>query len=308
MAIDMGVTLTARPTDGAWSIENEEHGALDVAHRPVELDGVLPSWARFAFAVAETMDHRGGLEGRITSTLPAGSGLSSSAALEVAIALALGAPAADVETAERCRRAETAASGVPCGIMDQLASLMGVEGHALHMDCSTLETTPVPMPPSARVVIVHSGRPRRLDESAYASRAAQCASAMEQLGSLRGVDVGAVRSLRDPEIRRRARHVVTENERVAAFVDCLRRDDVTTAGALMSDSHRSLRDDFEVSTPELDDLVELLERHDGVAGARLTGAGFGGCVVALCDPDVDPRPAGRRGWIVRAAAGAHRRA
>jgi galactokinase len=160
--------------------------------------------------------------------------------------------------------------------MDQLASVCGRAGHALLLDCGTLAITPIPLPPTIEILVIHSGLERRLEMSAYAQRRAACERAAERLG---------VDTLRDSTIEQVAddpiaRHVVTENSRVAAFADALERVDLPTCGALMLASHRSLRDDFEVSTPELDRLVDL-SVEAGAHGARLTGAGFGGCVVAL---------------------------
>jgi galactokinase len=165
-----------------------------------------------------------------------------------------------------------------------------VPGHALLIDCGTLAWTPVPVPEDVDVLVVDSGERRRLAGSAYATRRAE-------------VEAAVGPGLRDPVLRRRARHVATENERVAAFADALRSGDVAAAGALMGDSHASLRDDFEVSTPALDVLVARLAATPGVLGARLTGAGFGGCAVALARPGtVVPAD---RWWRVRPAGGAH---
>jgi galactokinase len=240
-----------------------------------------------------------GATGTVSTTLPVGAGLSSSAALEVAVALALGFDGSPVELARACQRAEHAASGVPSGIMDQLASAAGVAGHALLIDCTSLERTPVPLPPDVEVVVVHSGEARALAGSAYAERRRQCEAAEAEIGPLRAASVDAATSLGDPVLRRRARHVVTENARVREAAAALAAGDVAAAGRAMTASHASLRDDFEVSTPALDRLVDELSATDGVHGARLTGAGFGGCVVALARPG-----AVRRGWVVHAVDGA----
>jgi galactokinase len=225
-----------------------------------------------------------GLEGTVSSTLPVGAGLSSSAALEVAVALALGFDGGARALAELCQRAEQRASGVPCGVMDQLASAAGVAGHALLLDCTSLEVVPVALPDDVEVVAVHSGEARQLAGSAYADRRAQVEAAQAIVGPLRDTRIGDLAAIRDPVLHRRARHVVTENERVHTLAEALRRDDVAAAGALVVESHTSLRDDFAVSTPALDALVERLVATPGVYGARLTGAGFGGCAVALARP------------------------
>jgi galactokinase len=198
--------------------------------------------------------------------------------------LALGFEGTPLELAGACQRAEQRASGVPCGIMDQLTSAAGRAGHALLIDCSRLSIRPVRRPDGMDVVAVHSGQARRLMGSAYAERKADCDEAARLIGPLRDATVSDLPCIRDRRIRRRARHVITENGRVLAFAEAWDEGNMETAGLLMEASHASLRDDFEVSTPALDALVEHLRRTPGVLGARLTGAGFGGCAVALTEP------------------------
>lgn len=268
---------------------------LDVA----EPAATEPPWARYVAGVVAEIGPAEGLTGSIRSTLPVGVGLSSSAALEVAVALALGFAGERIELAQLCQRAEQRASGVPCGIMDQLTIVSGRPGHALLIDCDTLDVEPVPVPVDAEIVVVDSGERRTLAGSAYATRRRQCEEAAGRIGPLRRADEHDVARLGDPVLRRRARHVVTENARVAAFAVALAQGDLVAAGALMGDSHRSLRDDFEVSTPALDALVEALVATPGVFGARLTGAGFGGAAVALCAPG-----ALSEGLVVRPSTGA----
>jgi galactokinase len=183
--------------------------------------------------------------------------------------------------------------------MDQLASVSGVDGHALLIDCGSFEVTPVPMPAGVDVVVVHSGQARALAGSAYAERRAQCEAAAEVVGPLREATVDDLARLDDPLLARRARHVVTENRRVLDFAACLRAGDPAGAGRLMAASHASLAGDFDVSTPALDALVAELSAVPGVYGARLTGAGFGGCVVALADAASPVR-----GWRLHPSAGA----
>jgi galactokinase len=300
MAVDLTTTLTG--TRGGDTIE------LSSAQFPEPLRlrlpvtdpaATTPRWGRYVAGVAAELGTSVGLIGTVSSSVPVGGGLSSSAALEVATALALGATGTPVEIAELCRRAETAATGVPCGIMDQLCSAAGVAGHALLIDCATLEFTAVPVPDEARIWVVDSGQPRELAGSAYAARRAECEAAAAIVGPLPSASMAAIDALEHPVLRARARHVRTECDRVRAFAAALHAGDLPRAGELMVASHRSLRDDFEVSTPVLDDLVEELCARPGVHGARLTGAGFGGCVVVLADPS--GRPGGRE---VRAAAGA----
>jgi galactokinase len=217
----------------------------------------------------------------------------------VSVALALGLRGTPLDVALACQRAEHLASGVPSGVMDQLASAGGRAGHALLIDCRSYEVTAVPFPSGVDVVVTDSGEARTLVGSAYAERRAQCEAAARVIGPLRDASVADLARLDDDVLRRRARHVVTENGRVLAFVDCLRSGDLAGAGALMAESHRSLRDDFEVSTPALDALVARLAATPGVFGARLTGAGFGGCAVALAEPG-----SSAKGWRLHPAGGA----
>jgi len=300
MAIDRhtAVELVAGGTEVCLRSDLEPEAArigLDV----IDPAAVQPPWARYvAGVVARLRPMRGGT-GTVRTTLPVGAGLSSSTALVVATAMALGFAGSALELALACQQAERLATGVASGIMDQLASTSGVAGHALLIDCTSLDVSPVPMPPDAEVVVAHSGRSRSVATSAYAERRAQCEEAARRIGPLRQASLADVATLSDP-LRRRARHVVTENERVLAFAECLATGALADAGELMLASHRSLRDDFEVSTPALDALVVELSTTPGVYGARLTGAGFGGCVVALAEPG-----SAAEGWRMTAAAGAH---
>jgi len=227
------------------------------------------------------------LDIRIDSDVPIGVGLSSSAALEVATLRALRAlthqPLDDVRIAQLAQRAEIEHAGVRCGIMDQMASSLAQTDRALLLDTRSLARRLVPLPPDSAVLVLDSGIARTLAGSGYNERRAQCEAAARQLGvaSLRDVDdIAAVERLPEP-LRRRARHVVSENARVLQAVECR---DARAFGALMNASHTSLRDDYAVSVPPLDRLVALLQAQPDVHGARLTGAGFGGACVALCRP------------------------
>jgi galactokinase len=305
MAIDRWTTVTgerfgevvAVRSDGEAGDVEVPIGADDLA--AVDPARVKPPWGRYVAGVVAEARPVVGFSGRVTSTVPIGSGLSSSAALEVSVALAVGVEGTPLAVAQLCQRAEQRATGVPCGIMDQLTSAGGVEGAALLIDCRSFETTPVWLPDDAAVVVVNSGQSRTLAGSAYADRVAQTTNAERIIGPLRRASLDDVQRISHPIVRARARHVISENERVLAFAAALRAGDLATAGRLMVASHTSLRDDYEVSTPVLDDLVAELVATPGVFGARLTGAGFGGCVVALT------RPGALRGELaVRAVAGA----
>jgi len=302
MAVDLGTTV-----EGTAS--SREHVRLSSAEEPddavvpltvTDPAAIEPPWARYVAGVVSVLRPMTGFVGTVHTTLPIGAGLYSSAALEAAVALALGFDGSPHELARACQEAEQIASGVPCGVMDQLAAAAGVAGHALLIDCSTLTVEPVALPAGVEVVVAHSGVQRALVTSAYARRRSECEAAERALGiPLRDATPADVARLDDALFRRRARHVVSENRRVCAVAEAFAGADLATIGEAMTASHASLRDDFEVSTPELDALVARLTRTPGVIGARLTGAGFGGCAVALVHAGaaVD----GRR---VRAAGGA----
>ena len=260
---------------------------------------VEPPWARRVAAVAAELGRERGFAGSIESTVPIGAGLSSSGALGVALALALGASAhSRLDIALLCQRAQQAATGVPAGILDEMASLHGLDGHAVLLDCHDLTVQPVPLPVGAEVVVKNISH-RTVAGSPYSDRVASCHAAEQVIGPLRLARTQDLSSLIDPVLLARARHVVTENERVRECVEALRGSDLVTVGRLMTASHVSLRDDYEVSTPALDAAVEALVSTPGVYGARLTGAGFGGCVIALATPG-----AVKDAWVMRAVDGA----
>jgi len=231
----------------------------------------------------------------VDGDVPLGSGLSSSAALEMATALALseisGISWSPVEMALLGQRVESDWVGVKGGVMDQFTATMGRVGHALLLDCRSLGHSLVPMPDNAVVVVMDTGAPRTLAGSAYNERSASCAAAVEILReadpairALRDVDLDFLESERgrlDETVYRRSLHVVTENLRPLAMADAFARADLEGAGKLMDESHFSLRNLYEVSSVELDLFTELARQHPACYGARLTGAGFGGCAIAL---------------------------
>jgi galactokinase len=247
-----------------------------------------PTWGSFLAGAVRVLSARGvpvpGVDLEVSSSVPPGAGLSSSSALTVALLLAL-ADASDhtlapVDAAQLALAAEVAATGVPGGLMDQLTALLGRAGHALLIDCRDLDVTPVVIAEDLAILVVHCGVPRTLADSAYAERRAECETVAARLG------VPALRDATPDQVadEPRARHVVAENARVHRTADALARGDLDTLGTLLLASHASLRDDYAVSTPELDTLVDALVAS-GAAGARLTGAGFGGCVVAITPTD-----------------------
>jgi galactokinase len=312
MAVDLGTTVTFVPDEGSRIVLRSTHAAdpadvdRHVALDPRALQALEPRWARYVAAVVAAVRPASGGSGTVVTTLPLGAGLSSSAALEVATALALGCGTDPLALARTCQRAEQAATGVPTGIMDQLVVGAAHEGSALLIDFADLSLRHVEMPAGADVVVVHSGETRSLDGSAYAERRAQCEAAAFGMGPLGRLDLDVALAIPDALLRRRARHVVSECARVRWFTAALGTGDLVEAGRLMSESHRSLAHDFEVSTPGLDSLVAWLVARPGVFGARLTGAGFGGCVVALTEPGaLDPSAFRTPAWRVQPARGAH---
>ena len=313
MAVDLGTVVTFVPDETLRvvlrSAAEPEPADVDI-HIPLDPDQLRrlqPSWARLVAAMVALVRPGTGGRGSVETTLPVGAGMASSAALEVGLALALGFEAEPRVMARACQRAEETATGVPSGLMDQLVVAGAVEGCGLFIDFSDLSSRPVVIPEEAEVVAVHSGVRRTLAASGYAARRAECEAAAHRLGPLGRLGPDEMLGLPDAVLRRRVRHVVTECDRVRWFVSALRSGDLAEAGRLMTSSHRSLSSDFEVSTPELDALVARLVSTPGVHGARLTGAGFGGCVVALADPGaVDVTAFSTAAWRLLPSAGAHK--
>ncbi|GAB4196261.1 MAG: galactokinase [Phycisphaeraceae bacterium] len=275
---------------------------------PVDIDGDTvrsapitlgePDWSRYLRGVVAFSYTPRGFDLMLDSNVPPGGGLSSSASIELATATALEALGGirfdPVVKAKLCQMAEHRYGGTPCGIMDQFISAMGKAGCALLIDCRDDSTRDVPMDDaSLSVLIINSNVKHELSGGEYAERRAQCETAARTLGVslLRDADMSmldAAKDKLDDVVYRRARHVITEDQRTLAFADALKAGDLETAGQAMFASHASLRDDYEVSTPELDLLVSLAEELVGegeVIGARMTGGGFGGCTVNLVRAD-----------------------
>jgi galactokinase len=288
MAIDRDTTITFQHSDEVSLTSANFAGDVQFTLPIPNPSAVRPTWGRYVAGVAAAMHERGlptrGFSGKVATAVPIGGGLSSSAALEVAAALAFGIEADIATIAAVCRRAEHLATDVPCGIMDQLTSVAGVKNHALLIDCHSLDVQPIALPDSLSVWVVEVST-RTLDGSEYPERVAQCAAAEREIGPLRLADLQAVERIADPLVRARARHVVTENERVRLFASALGDGDVREAGGLMYESHRSLSRDFATSTTKMDEAVDHYSRVPGVHGVRMTGGGFGGCVVILADDD-----------------------
>lgn len=297
-AIPQRTRVTLRPPSGAeYRVRSASLGqgaAFTLDRLPAE------GFARYLYGCLHEARAAGGVlpyfDIEIESEVPIGAGLSSSAALEVAmlraLRAALGAPWDDVAIARMAQRAEVEHAGVRCGILDQMASSLADTGSALFIDTRTLERRRLPLPPGSAVLVLDSGVTRALAESGYNQRRSECEEAARLLGVAALRDVGAaddppaagrteaaIERLPEP-LRRRARHVVSENGRVLEALAC--DGDARRFGLLMNRSHASLRDDFEVSVEPLDRLVAMLQAHPAVFGAKLTGAGFGGATVALC--------------------------
>ena len=307
-AIDRCAWLAASPSRNT----NVSLHALDldqsISFDLTELDGkqdlagnALPEWARYPAGVAWALRQAGhtlsGMQGVLTSEIPIGAGLSSSAAIEVVFAIAWQVFAdwriPPMVLAQLCQRAENAYVGVQCGLMDQFCSIHGVKDHVLCFDTRTLEWERVPLPSDVALVIADSGVRRRLGGSAYNQRRAACEQAVRLL-SERLPEVHALRDVSPeqlneheqalpPSLRPIAEHVVMECERVRRGVELLKAGDASAFGGLMFEGHASLRDLYMVSSHELDALVEIAAGLPGCLGARLTGAGFGGCTINLVE-------------------------
>jgi galactokinase len=278
-ALDLSTFVAVAPNN-AGRLRAASLSLPDTLDAPVASRQTAGNWTDFITGVAALLEIQQGYDLLIATEVPLGAGLSSSAALSVATAFALGAGSLPRPAiALLCQRAENEFTPTQCGIMDPLASCLGAAGHALLIDCRDLSVRPVPIPPSVRLVIANTMAHHELAASAYNDRRATCERAAASLGvpHLRNVDYRPL----DGEQLKRARHVLTENHRVLAFAAALEAGDLARAGEGMYSSHASLRDDFEVSCPELDAMVEAARPLPGVYGARMTGGGFGGCTVNL---------------------------
>ena len=296
MAIDRAVWIALRVRNGrdvvAASLDFAEEKAFSLDGPRREGKGWWEYLKGTAWALGEAGHRLVGWEGVLAGDVPIGAGLSSSAALEMAAARAFtavsGLPWDPVEMARLARRAENEWVGVGCGIMDPLIIGAGREGHATLIDCRSLEMRPAPLPRGTVVAVLDTSTRRELTGSAYNERRAQCEEAARALGvkALRDVtssDLEARGGALSGAGRRRARHIVTENARTLEAAEAMRAGDARRLGRLMNESHASMRDDFEISTPALDAMVECAQSTGGCYGARMTGGGFGGCVVALVD-------------------------
>jgi galactokinase len=299
-AIERGVTVTAEPAR-RFTVDALDLGERDVFDVPERAEG----WRAFGRGMVAELRAAGfdvpPAHLTITGDVPQGSGLSSSAALEAALALALlgRAPEDPVALAQLCSRVENDWVGAETGLLDQLASLCAREAHVLRIDFRTLDVDPHPLDLGDwQLVTVESGASHDLSTGGYNERRAECRAACEALGitTLRDAETGRL----DGVLERRVRHVVSENARVEATAAALDAGDLETVGRLLDESHASLRDDYEASVPEVEETVRRLKAA-GAAGARMVGGGFGGSVLALLAPGV-ARPAGALAVRPRGAA------
>jgi galactokinase len=302
VALDRDVRVLFRPrADGRVKLYALEFGSWTDFEVGAPKWDDRQLWPNYVQGVGQTLVDIGvrvqGFEGVVSGNVPRGSGLSSSAALEIAVAKAFLTASNQIhalsgpQIAQAAQRAENEYVGVNCGIMDQFISALGEEGHALLIDCRTLHYRRVPFPADTALVIGNTKASRTLAGSAYNERRTQCEEGVRRLQAvlpritaLRDVSsaqLEAHKRLLPETIYRRCRHVVSENERVQAAVDAFERGDYQVVGQLMNESHTSLRDDYEVSSEALDVMVDAMRSQPGCLGARLTGAGFGGCAVAL---------------------------
>ncbi len=302
VALDRDVRVLFRPRSDnrvrLYALEFDSWTDFDIESPQWDDDQLWPNYVQgVGLALAKLGVRLRGLEGIVSGNVPRGSGLSSSAALEIAAAKAFLASAGQIhaltgaQIAQAAQKAENEYVGVNCGIMDQFISALGEEGHALLIDCRSLHYRRVPFPADTSLVIGNTKASRSLAGSAYNERRAQCEDGVRRLQAdlphitaLRDVSsaqLEAHRHLLPDTVYRRCRHVVSENERVQAAVEALEQGDFQLVGQLMNASHASLRNDYEVSSEALDAMVESMRGHPSCLGARLTGAGFGGCAVAL---------------------------
>ena len=298
MAIDRSIWVAATPRDDnkihALSLDFDESVEFSLDQLT---DSTLPHWTHYIrgiwYLLGENGTRPSGANIALIGNVPLGAGLSSSAAVEIALIdtalVLLGVTSwSQSDKALFGVKVEHEFTKMPCGVMDQMASAMGIKDHALLIDCRSLEVTPVQLPTTAAIITMDTKTRHNLADSEYPKRreTSEYAAKILNVKTLRDATLELVnrnKSLLSDEQYRRAKHGVTENSRVLAFIEALENNDLTRAGQLMNESHYSLRDDYEVSCKELDIMTDIARQQSGCYGARMTGGGFGGCAVALVD-------------------------
>ena len=291
-ALPLGVTLSMTPrADGTLSVRSDAF--KDIAKRKIG-EGAAGHWSDYILGAATLLESEGA-DFRVATTLPFGAGISSSAAITVGAIKALAPDMPDVEAAVLARRVENEFIGMPCGIMDQMAVAVARPGQVLSLDTDSLDFELIDLPEQATVAVVHSGVHRLLNEGRYAVRKEECdavkrAAGRKDICKMSDEELAQLASLPGP-LFARARHCVTEHRRSEEGADALKAGDTAKFGALMLASHASMRDDFEITVPAIDAMVETAAQA-GALGARMTGGGFGGCIVALLPQTLD-----RNHWL-----------
>lgn len=290
MTLDARTTVTGQVnTSRVWNlVSHDEADSLSIALPIEDPSSMQPRWGRYVAGVLFELKQLGievpGFTGEISTTIPIGSGLSSSAALEIAIARTAISIAnvvlTDADVALLCQRAEHIASGVPCGIMDQLCVAIGRPNTATLIDCHSLNVQHVAIPDEIEIVTRFVSH-RTLVGSEYSERVEDCRQVENIIGPLRSATINDLQKITDQRLLQRARHVITENQRVRDFAAALSRKDFTSAGANMLASHHSLANDYETSNDQMNRAVQEMMSEPGFLGARMTGGGFGGCIVGL---------------------------
>ena len=290
MTLDARTTVTGQVnTSRVWNlVSHDEADSLSIALPIEDPSSMQPRWGRYVAGVLFELKQLGievpGFTGEISTTIPIGSGLSSSAALEIAIARTAISIAnvvlTDTDIALLCQRAEHIASGVPCGIMDQLCVAIGRPNTATLIDCHSLDVQHVAIPDEIEIVTRFVSH-RTLVGSEYSERVEDCRQVEIIIGPLRSATINDLQKITDQRLLQRARHVITENQRVRDFAAALSRKDFTSAGAHMLASHHSLANDYETSNDQMNRAVQEMMSEPGFLGARMTGGGFGGCIVGL---------------------------
>ncbi len=290
VALDVGLRVTGERGGDQIILSSEtepDRVVLGLDGAAIDASGPVPGWGAYVAEVVRQLRPSQGFVGSVSTTMPTGgTGLSSSSALACSLLLAFGAEGDPIEIAKMAQRAEVAATGVEVGLMDQIASMCGIAQHAIRIDCRSFDVDAVPVPDDIDILVVHSGQPRLLVDSEYSDRREACYAAEAEIGPLRDATLGDITQLNDPVLRKRAEHVISENARVEMVIAAMKAGDIAAIAEHLNEGHRSLSELFETSTPIVDAMAAQLRDIPGVLAARMTGGGFGGCLVAISEPGV----------------------